>query len=157
MRQGEETVTARLLKRFRSFRYILVIEGIGVGIAAGLVAVLFRIALEGAETARQYVGNFISLHPWALLIWMLVLAGLAALVNMLLKWDAYISGSGIPQVEGELHGALCQKWWRVLLAKLTGGVLAIGAGLSLGREGAVHTDGRNGGQRRVQIDAAGKN
>lgn len=135
MRQGEETVTARLLKRFRSFRYILVIEGIGVGIAAGLVAVLFRIALEGAETARQYVGNFISLHPWALLIWMLVLAGLAALVNMLLKWDAYISGSGIPQVEGELHGALCQKWWRVLLAKLTGGVLAIGAGLSLGREG----------------------
>ena len=88
MRQGEETVTARLLKRFRSFRYILVIEGIGVGIAAGLVAVLFRIALEGAETARQYVRNFISLHPWALLIWMLVLAGLAALVNVLLKWDA---------------------------------------------------------------------
>ena len=46
-----------------------------------------------------------------------------------------ISGSGIPQVEGQLAGLLEVKWWSVLWRKWIGGVLAIGSGLFLGREG----------------------
>ena len=111
------------------------LEGIGVGIAAGLAAVVFRIALEQAEVLRQYVQNYLLQKPWAICFWLLVLAGLAGLVTLLLKWEPFISGSGIPQVEGELQDGFSQKWWRVLLAKIAGGVLCIGAGLSLGREG----------------------
>ena len=134
MRRGDNTVTAKLFRRFRSFRYFLVLEGIGVGIAAGLAAVVFRIALEQAEVLRQYVQNYLLQKPWVICFWLLVLAGLAGLVTLLLKWEPFISGSGIPQVEGELQDGFSQKWWRVLLAKIAGGVLCIGAGLSLGRE-----------------------
>lgn len=126
---------SKILKRFHSFRYILVLEGIGVGAAAGLVTVLFRISLEQADVFRQTIGGYMADHTWFLPVWLLILLGLAALVTLLLKWEPFISGSGIPQVEGELQGYLHQTWWRVLLAKLAGGVLSIGAGLSLGREG----------------------
>ena len=57
----------------------------------------------------------------------LFLLGIAALVTLLLKWEPYISGSGIPQLEGEMEGHIEQKWWRVLLAKFLGSALAIGA------------------------------
>ena len=45
------------------------------------------------------------------------------------------SGSGIPQVQGELKGYLNQNWHRVLCSKIIGGTLCILGGLSLGREG----------------------
>ena len=51
-----------------------------------------------------------------------------------------ISGSGIPQIEGEIIGEIDEKWWRVLLAKLGGGIISLGCGLSLGR-GPQHSAG----------------
>lgn len=45
------------------------------------------------------------------------------------------AGSGIPQVKGILLGLMKMNWLQVLIHKLTGGILAISAGLSLGREG----------------------
>jgi CIC family chloride channel protein len=45
------------------------------------------------------------------------------------------SGSGIPQVEAALHRDRELRWLRVLWVKFTAGVLAIGGGLTLGREG----------------------
>lgn len=154
--QGDKTVLSKLLKRFKSLRYSLIAEGVCVGIVAGMVAVLFRVALEGAETARQYIEKYTSLNLCTLLIWIPVLVGLAALVALLLKWEPFISGSGIPQTEGELHGEFSQKWWRVLLAKLVGGVLAIGAGLSLGREGPSIQMGAMAGKGVSRIIYRGK-
>ena len=98
-----------------------------------MVAVLFRVSLEQADAFRQSIGIFLSAHPWAVSLWMLALLGIAALVTLLLRVEPFISGSGIPQVEGEMQGGLSQTWWRVLLAKFIGGILTIGAGLSLGR------------------------
>ena len=131
----EETSTSKILKRFRSFRYTLVLEGIGVGVAAGLITVLFRVTLEQADALRQTIGGYMAGHTWFFPVWLVILLGIAALAALLLKWEPLIGGSGIPQVEGELMGRIHQKWWRVLLAKFSGGVLSIGAGLSLGREG----------------------
>ncbi len=68
-------------------------------------------------------------------VWILILAVAACVVSLLLKWDSLISGSGIPQIEGEIIGEIDEKWWRVLLAKLGGGIISLGCGLSLGREG----------------------
>ena len=53
----------------------------------------------------------------------------------LVSWEPLISGSGIPQLEGEMAGKLEQKWYRVLPAKFLGGFLCLLGGLALGREG----------------------
>lgn len=123
------------LKRFRSFRYSLILEGVAIGVLAGLVIVLFRLLLEEADALRNAVLAFGRARPWFIPVWLVILAAVSFVVYLLLKWEPYISGSGIPQVEGEMSGRLDQKWWRVLIAKCTGGLLSIGCGLSLGREG----------------------
>ena len=46
-----------------------------------------------------------------------------------------ISGSGIPQVEGILTRRLKMNWFTVLYNKFIGGLICLGAGLSVGREG----------------------
>ena len=45
------------------------------------------------------------------------------------------AGSGIPQVKGVLLGVMKLRWFSVMWVKICGGVMAIGAVLSLGREG----------------------
>ena len=102
MRQGK-TATARLIQRARGFRYSLVWEGIAVGAAAGLVTVLFRLLLSQGDALRQALGELLTGRPWLLPLWLVALLVLAALVTLLLRWEPLISGSGIPQVEGELH------------------------------------------------------
>lgn len=119
----------------RRARYLHVAQGAAVGAVGGAAAVAFRLALEGAEALRGLAGAYIAAHPWALALWLGLLAGAAGLAAALLRWQPFIGGSGIPQVEGELQGSLEQNWWQVLAAKFAGGVVCVGAGLSLGREG----------------------
>lgn len=126
---------SKALERFRSFRYTLILEGIAVGILSGLVVVLFRLILEQADGLLQKALGYGTQNPWFIPIWFCVLSAVSFLVYRLVKWEPMISGSGIPQVEGEMEGRLNPNWWRVLLAKCAGGVLSIGCGLSLGREG----------------------
>src|SRR4029077_1994845 len=61
----------------------------------------------------------------------------AASVAALLVWpySPQASGSGIPHVEAVLSGELPQAPYRLIPVKFVGGVLAIGSGLALGREG----------------------
>lgn len=127
--------THTVLKRFQNFRYGLILQGMVVGAAAGLVSVLFRLAVEHANEFLFFVLDAANGQVLVKIAWFAALALAAVVVARLLKWEPLIGGSGIPQVEGELHGIFSQKWWRVLLAKFAGGVLSIGAGLSLGREG----------------------
>lgn len=119
----------------RSFKIKLVGEGILVGIFAGLIVVFFRIALEKAEGFRAMVIEMIKQKPNLIGFWFLFLAAAAFLVGYLLKKEPLISGSGIPQVEGALQGQLGMNWLRIIINKVLGGIISIGAGLSLGREG----------------------
>lgn len=106
-----------------------------VGILAGSVVVLFRVLLEKAAALLSLALAFGQSNRWFIPVWFVILMAAALVVALLLRWEPYISGSGIPQVEGEMQGELKQSWWRVLLAKYIGGLLSIGCGLSLGREG----------------------
>lgn len=115
--------------------YITLLKGIAVGIFAGLSAILFRAALMKSSDLLHVALSFGQKHPIFIPIWFIILLIFALLTTLLLKWEPFISGSGIPQVEGELYGYFEQKWWRVLFAKFLGGILTIGSGLALGREG----------------------
>ena len=125
----------RIVSRYGSLRTLLVVEGLLVGIFAGLVTSFYRYLLDRADDIRNAAIGFCSGNPMRMLGWFGVLVVLAVLVTLLLKWEPMISGSGIPQVEAELMGYIRPCWWRVILGKVAAGFLCIVGGLSLGREG----------------------
>lgn len=127
--------TYNTLFHWHSFRLKLVFEGIAVGILAGLLIVLYRFMLEKAMELLHTVYNILSDRPYLTPIWLVVLTVAGLVVGRITKHQPMVSGSGIPQVEGVLLRKLKMTWWKVILGKLLGGVLAIGSGLSLGREG----------------------
>ena len=132
---GLKKDTSYTLKRVRRLPVILIGEGLLVGAAAGLVVLLYRVALTFAGQWLKAVLAFIEGDPLRIAGWFLLLFMFALLVGRLVRWEPMISGSGIPQIEGEILGKLSENWKRVLPAKFLGGFLCILGGLSLGREG----------------------
>lgn len=125
---------------------MLITEGLYVGLVGGFVVLLYRVALNFAGNWLLKSLSYIKGNPLRCAVWFLVLAGLAWIVGRLVKWEPMISGSGIPQVEGEVAGRLSQNWKRVLPAKFAGGFLCMLGGLSLGREGPSIQLGAMAGQ-----------
>ena len=114
---------------------ILVIEGAIIGILAGLTAVLYRYCLTWAEGGLYQILNFIQGDGPAIALWFAALLLMGFVVARIVRMEPMSSGSGIPQVCGEVQGELNPSWWRVILAKFVGGTMCIFGGLSLGREG----------------------
>ncbi len=138
IREGEKNLekdTSHLMKRAEHFKTILTAEGFLVGAVAGLVVLLYRIILEYAGKGMNKVLEYARQEPLAAVLWFVALFIIACVVGKLVKYEPMISGSGIPQVEGEMMGKLNQVWQRVLPAKFLGGFLSLFSGLSLGREG----------------------
>lgn len=133
--QESKNNVSNILSIWDNLRLKLMIEGIIVGISAGLIVVFFRIALEHAEIIRRQIYHFIGLSPARILLLFLGLTIVACILGYIVKAEPLTGGSGIPQVKGQLAGQLFVSWEKVILWKFIGGVLAIGAGLSLGREG----------------------
>lgn len=122
------------LERFRNMKHKMTLQGVLVGLLTGIVVGLFRLVIEKAEFLRtNYMLPLIDSGKLWLL--MMIVMIIAFFVYIMSKWQPLASGSGIPQVKAELRGQLKQPVYRLLIAKFTGAVLAIGAGLSIGREG----------------------
>lgn len=114
--------TSHTIKRAQRFPVILIGEGLLVGAVGGLIVLLYRIALTCAGKWLGEALAFIKGNPLRIAGWFAVLMLLAVLVGKLIKWEPMISGSGIPQVEGEILGKLNQNWLKVLPAKFAGGI-----------------------------------
>ncbi len=130
-----EKNVSNTIRRAEHFQVILIGEGIVVGGIAGLVIVLYRMILEYAGIWLNMILKFCGQNPVRIAGWFVVLLMLAWLVGKLVKYEPMISGSGIPQLEGEMIGKFDQRWWRVLPAKFFGGFLCLLGGMALGREG----------------------
>ena len=129
--------TISVAKHRPSSLAMLALVSLIVGVASGLLGAIFRLTLEQADRFRDSV-----------LVWahsegasgLLSVIGSAATATALAAWlvrrySRYASGSGIPHVKGVLLHVRAMPWKSLLPVKFLGGLLGIGAGLSMGREG----------------------
>lgn len=137
------------IKRAERFQVILIGEGILVGAIAGFVVLFYRIVLGYAGQWTQKILTFTKGNLLRMAGWLIVLALLACVVARLLKYESMISGSGIPQLEGEMAGKLDQVWWKVLPSKFLGGFLCMLGGSGTWKRGSVNSVGRHGGKRNI--------
>ena len=107
------------------------------GAGAGLICGFFRLALEEADRLRTAVPVWWHAQPLLGCSLLVVGAATAAAFSAWLvrRFSEYAVGSGIPHVEAAISGELPPAPFILLPVKFAGGLLAIGAGLALGREG----------------------
>jgi len=107
------------------------------GATTGLLCATFRIALDWANRLRDALIIVEGPdHLPGLALFMVLCAGAAALSAWLVRrFSIHATGSGIPHVEAVLHGLAPPTGLALVPVKFVGGLLAMGAGLLLGREG----------------------
>jgi CIC family chloride channel protein len=108
-----------------------------VGAASGLVGAVFRLTLAQADRGRDAAiawAHGANLAGLGLVI--TACAGATAVAAWLVRrFSPHASGSGIPHVEAVLKQELPPARFLLIPVKFLGGLLAIGSGLALGREG----------------------
>ena len=129
-----------LLVDKRRFSLRLLLEGLAVGLGAGISISVFRYLLAGSEILRPVIYHnlreALADGQWQwLALYIISFIIIAYLLKLIVAREPMCTGSGIPQIKGILQGDMSMRWFSVLWSKIIGGVLAIGAGMSLGREG----------------------
>lgn len=116
---------------------VLALLALIVGAAAGLVGAIFRLTLQQADHLRDALIAWAHGEKLAGFLIVVATCAAAALISAWLvrRFSPQASGSGIPYVEAVLNEEIPPAPFHVIWVKFCGGVLAIGSGLALGREG----------------------
>ncbi|WP_322821034.1 H(+)/Cl(-) exchange transporter ClcA [Chloroflexus sp.] len=144
------TVAGELAEYFdrRSQRRRLLPLAMLVGLLAGVCTTLFRWMLSIGDNTRTMLIEWS--HQLPLIGWLIpvlwTVSGATLAVWLTQRYAPEAGGSGIPHIEAVLHRLRDLRWQRIIPVKLIGGTLAIGGGLTLGREGpSVQIGGAVGG------------
>lgn len=106
-----------------------------VGTVAGAVGALFHMLSSGALAWPALVLPYFD-GPEVLGV-LAVVSAVMVLVSVILvrTFAPEAAGSGVQEIEGALDGQRDVRWKRILPVKFVGGILSLGSGLVLGREG----------------------
>lgn len=107
------------------------------GAVVGAIGALFRLLLDEADHWRPIAIEAAQQFGWLGIPAVILVCAAAAAVAawMVRRYSRIAAGSGIPHVEAVLEGDLAPAPLRLIPVKFFGGLLAIGSGLALGREG----------------------
>ena len=123
---------------------VLTLVSACVGLLTGVVAATFRLGLEGAEHLRLALRAWGQTVPYGFVVFVLVCVGCVTIAAAMVRHiEPAAEGSGIPRVEAIVAGHLEPGRSRILPVKFIGGLLAIGPGMMLGREGPLVQMGGN--------------
>ena len=115
---------------------VLVLESLLIGVITGIVITLFRFSISYVAKIVNIVFDYLTSYN---ILYLLALIPIFALCGLLMGFivNKYpmIRGGGVAQIEGVFIKRLKLSVWPELPLKFIGGVMDIGLGLSVGREG----------------------
>jgi CIC family chloride channel protein len=105
------------------------------GSLAGLLGSLFHLGIDRLVTWPTLLGGYLGGWKLAAASAGIVMACTVASVAIVRRYAPEAGGSGVQEIEGAMEGLREVRWRRVLPVKFFAGLMAIGSGLVLGREG----------------------
>jgi CIC family chloride channel protein len=130
-------------------RYIAVLLGLSIltGLLTGIVGTLFHISVDCVFRWRNEFMQQFNQQP--VLHWLIPSITTALMLYLALfivrRFAPEAAGSGVQEIEGALEGSREIFWHRLLPVKFIAGVLTIGSGMVMGREGpTIHMGGSLG-------------
>jgi len=133
--QKSKSSVTKYFSDIRNFKWEIAFKSILAGAAAGILAVIYRLATEKGTDYAINLYSYLKENPVYIAVWILAAVPVGLFIAWLIKKEPMASGGGVPQVEGVILYGMKMKWYTVAAVRYIAGILGSIFGLSFGPEG----------------------